>query len=234
MLLYANGCSMTYGAELGGMGSFAETERENKYRIEHAWPNQLGKLLNMQSINDAKGGSSNDRITRTTLEWISKYRSEGKDLTKLFVVIGWSGEQRREFLSNRGEWYDLLPHWIPKNNKPIAKITKIYIRYFFNRQADVIRSTIHFITLQSFFKVHNIPYLFFNALHEYILKDFNTEAKHLYKLIDFRRFYLVDGGMYKNSQEYPVGPNNHPLEKGHKVWANQLYDCIIKRGLLNV
>lgn len=237
-LLYANGCSMTYGAELGGMQSEAETVQENIHRLRYAWPNQLATLLGISSINDAKGGSSNLRILRTTIEWISHYKNNGNDLSKLFVVIGWSSDARQEFRDFHDDmWWDLLPQWKGQPNPTREKARKAYVKHFFNPKADIIWTCVYIISLQAFLKVNNIPYLFFNGLVENIFGSFvenEGEAQPFYDLIDMSRFYVNDGGMYLYCvKNHKCGPLQHPLEEGHAAWAKILYDIIMERGILN-
>jgi hypothetical protein len=58
-VLYVNGCSHTRGTELAMEG-----------RLDLTWPNLLAKHLEFNLINDSTLGASNDRIFRTTIEYI--------------------------------------------------------------------------------------------------------------------------------------------------------------------
>jgi hypothetical protein len=58
-VLYANGCSHTAGTKLA---------MENRFDL--TWPNLLAKNLDFNLINDSTPGASNDRIFRTTIEYI--------------------------------------------------------------------------------------------------------------------------------------------------------------------
>ena len=236
-LLYANGCSMTYGAELAGVDPFPETEEQDNYRIEYSWPNQLGKLLNMESVNDGWPGASNDKIFRTSINWISNYISQTKDPSNLFVVIGWSTPERKEIRTDDGLWFDILPLVEPFKGTPkyLKKLTKLYKIHFFNETADTVRTMLHILSMQSFLQIYEIPYLFFNALHLYFPGNWEDTIQPYTNLLDFKHIYYRNGGMYMYcfKHKYKQGPNKHPLEEGHKAWAKKLYDYIIKEGLLN-
>jgi hypothetical protein len=58
-VLYVNGCSHTHGTELA---------MDN--RLDLTWPHLLTNYLVFDLINDSECGSSNDRIFRTTIEYI--------------------------------------------------------------------------------------------------------------------------------------------------------------------
>ena len=66
-----NGCSFTYGH---GDTEFADTGELMPPR-DFVWPYKLEKLFTTQmvkTINVSKGGASNNRIVRTTLEGVEK------------------------------------------------------------------------------------------------------------------------------------------------------------------
>ena len=101
LILLANGCSMTYGSEL------SENHHE---RMASCWVGQLAqKSAACRAVNLGYPGGSNDRILRTTIEWISKhYLTKIKD-RMLFVCIGWSSPMRREFYID-DQWRQLIPY----------------------------------------------------------------------------------------------------------------------------
>ena len=67
MKLYVNGCSFSYGDEL-------QNPEEERYSTH------LGKLLDIDVVNKAWPGSSNERIWRTTKEQLFKDRNITKCL----------------------------------------------------------------------------------------------------------------------------------------------------------
>lgn len=230
-LLYANGCSMTYGAELGGIGAKAYTEEEHKYRLEHSWPNQLGKMLKVEkTINDGMAGCSNDSILRRTFSWLGSYKGNTDDL---FIAIGWTGPGRREVRLNGGGWVSIIPTWLPPKY-PMKQITKFYRKYLYDELHTLILTFTYMIGLQSYLKLNNIPYIFFNAIHCFHHKYYE-ELSNYHNLIDKKHFYGFDEGdiMFTMVKEFPCGPMLHPLEEGHKEWAKVLYHYIQKEDILN-
>ena len=76
MLLMTNGCSFTQGI----YDNFPECD---------AWPYQLGRLLGWDVFNLAKGGGSNARIFRTTMEYLLENQPN-------YVAIAWTQTDRHE------------------------------------------------------------------------------------------------------------------------------------------
>ena len=66
MILIANGCSHTAGAEI-------EAPLQGEC-YEKAWPKKLADSLGTNTINLAVSGASDDRVVRTTIEYIGKLK----------------------------------------------------------------------------------------------------------------------------------------------------------------
>ena len=100
--LFANGCSWTYG---GGF-DFADTKENADNMLNNiVWPAQLGKKLGYDKVvNLAEGCGSNQRICRTTFEWVMKQTPETLKNTR--VIIQWSCEDRFEYYNETKEEKD--------------------------------------------------------------------------------------------------------------------------------
>lgn len=95
MILLANGCSKTAGSEI-------EYYMQEECK-ERAWPKHLGSMLGCDVVNLAEVGSCNERIKRTTIEWLIKNteiqnKYNPKDIT---VILMWSGFDRFEEWNSR-------------------------------------------------------------------------------------------------------------------------------------
>ena len=91
--LFVNGCSITLGAELGEtpkhFGGRVINEVDFEYRTKHRWSTVLKDILGMDEVvNLARGGGSNWRTWRTTLDWFDT--NDDPDL----AVIQLSGTDR--------------------------------------------------------------------------------------------------------------------------------------------
>ena len=106
-ILFACGDSFTHGMEILGVANVSE---ENKY---HAYPMQITDHFKIpHNVNSALPGAPNEWIARTTILDLLKLQAEGQDLSKVFVIVGWSGINRLEItakeeikmLKKTGDW----------------------------------------------------------------------------------------------------------------------------------
>ena len=90
-LLYTNGDSWTYGE---GLKEEQHPFNEQSYKFYNTWPWHVKEHYNIpQLINDGKGGGSNVRMYRRTIEFIQNYNN---DLSKVVIIIGWTSSERQE------------------------------------------------------------------------------------------------------------------------------------------
>ena len=245
MILLANGCSHTAGAELD--------EKNTDYCYEKAWPAELSNLLGKTSINLARSGASNNRILRTTINWISKYIAAGKKVEHLFVVIMWSGAFRTEIATdNKYDESYFHNGWMPLvvgNDEYYRKnLTKMeYLYYKSWTSLNCVRYSytnylLNVISLQSFLKTHKIKYLFWNS--SLAVKKYPEELNNFYNLIDVNRFPYVRNEDYNFSElaskyNYKLSDisangnfRSHFDEQSQIHWANYMYEQITSRKLL--
>ena len=103
MILYTNGDSHTAAAECVNNHAFAEDD--NQYwmmgraphpdNLAQSFSKLLSNRLSCGLVCDAESASSNERIIRTTKQWIEKFAHE---LYRTFIVIQWSTWEREEWL----------------------------------------------------------------------------------------------------------------------------------------
>src|SRR5574337_364244 len=109
--LYANGCSWTHGNGLDTDPLFTKipespkkTEFVNKYR----WPDRLASYIKCDLLNDGWGAGSNNRIIRTTCEFLQNYPKE--KYKNLLVALAWTTIERNEIFldleeTNIKDWF---------------------------------------------------------------------------------------------------------------------------------
>jgi len=110
MILYVNGCSHTAAAEAAVDEAFAVDDGQNGIdRRPHpanlavSWCTKLAQHLGIEMYCDAESASSNDRMIRTTRDWI---KNNPDKLSNTFMIIQWSTWEREEWLHN-GIWYQV-------------------------------------------------------------------------------------------------------------------------------
>lgn len=95
MILLTNGCSWTWG---GGLG--LDSAENDLIRNASTWPAHLAKLLNADEVVQlAAGCGSNQRIMRTTLDWILKQTPER--LSNTLAIIQWTDPSRFEYYHSK-------------------------------------------------------------------------------------------------------------------------------------
>lgn len=234
MLLYTNGCSMTYGAELADDPNNCHICLNDPYRLQNSWPGQLAKILDMDLKNDGYPGGSNDRIFRTTQEFVAKWIQDGKDPKDLFVVIGWTEPQRLElFIEAENRYWQFLVHLPEQNDKRLEKMFHLYIEKCFSEVEFNQRYYQQVVYLQSFLERYKIKYAFFNALINAPLPGLD----HLANLINRKRFLNFERSGFTMHYHivqngFKLLPRYHPTVEGHAFWAYYLATQIMENGLL--
>jgi hypothetical protein len=128
MILYVNGDSHTAAAEAVNHHAFAEDDsalwpsgREpHPDNLAVSWGKQLADLLSYTLVCNAESASSNDRIIRTTRQYLES--GANPDL----IVIQWSTWEREEWVFNR-KWYQVNASGIDRVPKGLIKDYKHYI-----------------------------------------------------------------------------------------------------------
>ena len=225
MLLFANGCSMTMGAELADPDntSFAALVAEH---------------FGLDLFNAAYGGASNDRILRTTLTWISEYFRDGGKPDDLFVLVGWTSPDRREFgLSEEEGTIDANLFWrnihmytrFADSTPDLDQLRKLIIRSFWCDRECMTRFLVTVNALQGVLASYGIGYLFLHALPacsvhpELAALAGSINAGRFFRLLEPQSdFFSITRDVWR----VPMGPFQHPLEEGHKRWSVQLINYI--------
>ena len=110
MILYVNGDSHTAAAEAVNSHAFAEDDHRLFYmgraphpeNLDASWGKLLSLTLKASFICGAESASSNQRILRTTKEWLAGQRN----IQDILVVIQWSTWEREEW-SHNGIYYQV-------------------------------------------------------------------------------------------------------------------------------
>ena len=220
--VYSNGCSYTEGCGLDN----PEKERYSKF---------LADKFGAEDINQSEGGCSNQRISRTTFDWISENKDKLKDT---LFVIQLSYPVRNEIWSvykdNNGEISEEDRHWWGAqfghdgysawdHNERDTSVDKDEINFNYvppNKVCSEI-SWRYALGLQSYFKSNNIKYIFFEGdINEHGYLDRNTKTA---KLVNFDCFYQEP---FLGSAGNRVTECNHPDAEVQIEWADKLYNFI--------
>lgn len=270
--LYVNGCSWTEGYLLEEEAHVLEYARSQGYEVlgtysvkkngEHVqdahrifydqfnWAGNLARKLNISKmVNHAEGAGSNQRIVRTTTEYIKKLTAEEKE--KTLVIIGWSLPDRNElFLDDKqgtAIWHKFnAAQEFSTLTPPDLFETKFYNRmcsFWQNYVVDVHSSyaSISNFFLQSallanFLENQGVKYFFFNCFNVMWGFDYNND-EHLEKLKQDAKFYEEHHVALPLDDTFSgfVGDNDsmrlsdgHPNSLAYQLWSDHLLENIQK------
>lgn len=219
MKLITNGCSFTWG---GGFYDYPDYLRETM-----VWPHHLGALLQAkQVVNLSSGCGSNQRIFRTTLNYILS--TPKKDLENAIAVIQFTDSSRYEFYlpSSVDRFENIEENWAKaKVDVLLVPTHKMYDELYRLTQERIsmhtpiegLYQTISIaLSLQYIFNLHNIKHYFWTI----DLKDYPNNLNNIIDEINFIDYH--DCWEYERiSLEDP-----HPSIVGHKQIANYVFKAI--------
>jgi len=219
----------------------------------HCWPNykQLGIKLNVDRVvNLARPGSSNDRIIRTTFEYVNNNLDIDFIILMLSYNARYEGPWRNNLGNEEGSWISYTPMGISMNwqddkiNVELAPIEK-YIQdkfvYDHNMTAYTEKTLINLILLTTWLDSKRINYCIFNTCDEiYDHPGFNSINSCRNKLdllltnkkvIDLRKFlsnqWMYDQGAVIPANQTTISPMTvHYDRDGYGLLNNFLYDYI--------
>ena len=234
MILYVNGDSHTAAAEAVNSCAFAEDDPALNYlgRLPHpdnlavSWGRRLSLILKYGFQCDAESASSNERILRTTREWLDQGRF---DSSRLLVIIQWSTWEREEWLHN-GVYYQVGASGL--DHLP-AELQEQYRNYVLGVDWAHKTQQAHDQIWQFHEELaeQGIRHVFFNG---------NNDFSKITQRLDWGCHYMAPydpSGTYNNvirSQGIEtVAPNSwHFGQEGHDVWARHMLNYLIEHKLV--
>lgn len=232
MILYVNGDSNSAGAEAVNTFAFAEDDplywalgrRPHPDNERVSWgcniANELGAIL----YCDAESASSNQRIYRTTKQYLDQHGHP--DL----VIIGWSTWERVEWWHKETQRYWQINAGGVGDDWP-EEFKDAYREYITELDYHkAIRNTEEQIwTLHLDLQTHGIPHMFFNCwepLHNVDQRDWNQCYLEPYN----REFTYYN--WLKNQGFGTVTPESYHFgADAHRAWADFLYPRIVQSCL---
>jgi len=257
MMLYVNGCSWTAGLELEHeeelFNEWAKsqppyTNKTDLNLVEfynmYNWGAYLGAKLNMPVVNESIGGGSNQRMIRTTLNYINKLTKEQQQ--ELVVVLGWTSAERNEIYVDdpaiRG-WHrfnmtqpfsDFLGPYEKETAKHTIKSIEELQKHYTATGISLVGCVETY--LQQQFMMKNtlehlgIKYLFFQSvpawwdtwLGENVYEKYATELKLTEHPANIGIYFNDAMQTVCNLKGFQHGPAMHVLRDGHKYWAEEV------------
>ena len=242
--LLLNGCSHAAGSEIDPLSL-----EPRGWTPEKAFGAHLARRLGFaQHINLAMPGGSNERILRTTLEYLGTHGSEFSP-GGLFVVVLWTGPARFEVYDETWRtWINLCPgvqdtRWFDDYPPPLQNYFKYHVLVRTSPVEVATRRWVEVLLLQAYLKNQGIPYLFCNAYHPLDTSDgyasfrAQLDASRYYRPFDEDATFwhtLRAAGFKVRSPgpKIPRGFQGHYGEDGHVFWAELLTELLVNGEFL--
>jgi hypothetical protein len=225
MILYVNGDSNCAAAEAVNDFAFAMDDPRFHYlgrkphpdNLEVSFAKKLADKLTAKLDMDAESASSNDRIIRTTLEYLKTNRPD-------LILIGWSTWERQEHFKN-GVYYQFCAGWDgfdwPQDVVSDYKTWVLNVPQDPKQHVNTWHEKIY--DFHKLLKEKQIRHLFFNIYDNF--KDagsrYNWEDCYLGDPYEDNYFgHLVDHGFIPTKLGY------HFKEDAHEYWANYLFSYL--------
>jgi len=205
--LVANGCSFVQGS-----GLHEPLPNWPVKNVEGRFSDVLSKKLNCQEINIAAGGAGNDKIVRTTFEWVE----QNKEKLDTLIILGLSYWARKEIWVNEKNMYDKFK--LVQRDFYYNEFVKKHLNY----EQEMINLKRNLTMLDAYIKQVNptVDLLIFGSfeidnlvLDSFNSFKFNSKNKCWGQIVEKNRMYTIDG---------------HPNKEAHKLIADELYDFIEK------
>lgn len=233
MILYTNGDSHTAAAECVNNYAFAEDDKQYWMMGRAPHPDNLAvsfsKLLSNRLscglVCAAESASSNDRIIRTTKQWMEKFDHE---LYRTFMVIQWSTWEREEWLID-DVLYQINASGIDDVPDSHKDQYKNYVSNI-NWQQKTRDAHEEIWNFHQELESLGVKHVFFNGNNDFskieIQKDWGTSYIGPYDPAS-----TYDGIVSKKCET--VSPTSyHYGPDGHRVWAQFLTKYIVDNKLI--
>jgi hypothetical protein len=237
MILYVNGCSHTAAAEAAVDHAFAEDDsryhhlgrRAHPDNLAVSWCTHLARELKFGLICDAESASSNDRIIRTTTDWINNNPDQLKDV---FIIIQWTTWEREEWY-HQGTWYQVNASGIDSVPQELQEKYRNYIIGI-----DWEQKTLE--AHDKIWKFHQtlanlkIPHLFYSSHSTFSdidkPKQYNWGLNYMHpynRELSYNSVLKNNGFDYANPKTYHYGAD------GHCFWGHNLLYYINNNNLID-
>jgi hypothetical protein len=207
-MIYVNGDSHSIGLGVDPGKSFAGL---------------VAQHFNLELVNHAKVGASNQRIIRTTREFLAQNKPT-------LVLIGWSTWEREEW-QYQGQYYNVNSSGHSGLPEELKTRYKQWVAEQTVDTVDIKSQHWH----QKIYQLHqeledqNISHLFFNCMYNFfkIKEPLNWGNNYLGPYNNDSSYYW-----YLRNQEYDTDKWYHFDKDGHQAWADNLIKFIKEKHLL--
>lgn len=244
--LLTNGCSFTWGGALDDHFRDENGEIDHDLRKSLCWPHHLCKLANIPNdINLSQGCGSNQRIFRTTSEWLMN-QSPGV-LSKTLAIIQLTEHSRYEVFDTELNTWVAYKVDCARTDDPVdtSYYEEVMMKYNDHRlsmytETEGLFSAINYgMSITNLLNFYGVKHYFVN---QNSVEPDDVDNVNLYDLYCTSINWLHHNQPLKSNFGYystindPVGirfdqisrEDTHPTITGHKQIAQHIYDHLTK------
>ena len=242
--------------------SFSTSQDDNLVESGYTFGDVIANHYGMKFHELGIPGSANSFIQKIFFKWFAQNRDK---IDSTFVVVAWSDTNRLMFWNNKKSDWMLDTGMITINDDTVTRNRfagdigneigslintwtyeerKRYVQNFLHNDYSSVNNYIEqIVSVQSFLKLNNIPYIMFNSLSRvepslyyerngtFRGKDDKPTINKLMwdNLVDKTFFYEIvfkDFINWKDKKLRMVGDDCHPNKEGHKIWGDHLIELI--------
>lgn len=232
MILYVNGDSHSAGAEAVNPYAFAEDDplywalgrQPHPDNVRVSYGCEIANMMDAVLHCDAESASSNDRIIRTTKQYIE----EGNEPD--LIIIGWSTWEREEWLDEEtGRYWQVnaggVGHDWPDWAKEKYKDWVLDLDYAYKQE----EANWKIWALDRYLRDHGIKHYFFNTFDSlWVGNEFDFGISYLQpydREYTYTNWLKAQGFNTVSSNSYHFGPD------AHRAWAKYLYQNLVQNFL---
>ena len=234
MILYVNGCSHSAAAEAAvpyawscddgnRWGTGTEPHPAN---LAVSYGKHLADALGAELVCQASSGGSNDRVIRTTQDWI---RLNPNKLADTVMILQWTTWEREEWWHD-GTWYQVNASGA--DTVP-TELAERYKNYIVDIDWTVKTNDAHnkIWNMHLYLKELGIKHLFFSGHSTFSdiqnQQDWGTSYVFPYsREHSYHNWLKNNGGVYANAASYHFDANSH------RLWANFMLQYIKDHNFL--
>ena len=225
-IVFANGCSFVQGSSLGGNNLPSSPVEDVPGRFSKLVADHFGAT----EVNLAAGGAGNDKIFRTTMEWID----ENEDLlqfSKALFCFGLTYPQRSEIYMNKTGQYTKLNIYSHDNiaerisketevmtNEQVLELAQLWLVESYNEEERIKQHTRLIKAMLAYIekKAPLSDVYVFNSLGEYPDK--------VRKELGFDEKFDPNWSVYVQKNKFQDQKVWHPQEAAHKDMADHIIE----------
>ena len=235
MILYVNGCSHSAAAEAAVPHAWAVDDGQHWDRGTEPHPANLAvsygrhiaDALNAKLICQASSGGSNDRIIRTTTDWIEQNNNR---LANTFMILQWTTWEREEWF-HEGNWYqvnasgiDIVPN----------ELQERYKNYVINVDWNVKTPQAHdkIWKMHEYLKNLGIRHLFFSGHSTFsdIQNQHNWDKEYMHPYVREESYHnVLENNGFKHTRLFGY----HFGKEAHCFWAKHVLQYMLNNQIVS-